>query len=66
VQEKGCETEEKINLSLLVLKQYAMKRHGGVELWLLAFLTWALYEEKLSSTRSGIFSTAETIQVPND
>ena len=68
VQEKGCETEEKINLSLRVLKQYAMKRHGGVELWLLASLTWALYtyEEKESSTCSGSFSTAETIQVPND
>jgi hypothetical protein len=32
VQEKGCETEEKINLSLHVLKEHAMKRHGGVEL----------------------------------
>jgi hypothetical protein len=66
VQEKGCEIEEKINFSLRVLKQHAMKRHGGVELWLLAFLTWALYEEKRSSTRSGSFSTAETIQVSND
>jgi len=28
VQEKGYETEEKIKLSLRVLKQYAMKRRG--------------------------------------
>ena len=66
VQEKGYETEENINLSLHVLKQYAMKRHGIVELWLLAFLSWALYEEKWSSTRSGSFSTGETIQVSNN
>jgi len=57
VQEKGCETEEKTKLSLRVLKQYATKRHEGVELWLHAFLTWALYKEKWSSTHSGSFST---------
>jgi hypothetical protein len=66
VQEKEYETEWKINLSLRVLKQYAMKRHGGVELWFLVFLTWALYEEKWSRTRFGSFNTGETIQISKD
>jgi hypothetical protein len=61
MQGKGCETEEK-KKSLCVIK-HAMKRHGGVELWLLALLTWALCEEKWSGTRSGSFNTGETIQV---
>jgi hypothetical protein len=59
----SSDLEEKKKLSLCVTKQLNMKRHGGVELWLLAFFIWALYEEKWSGTRSGSFNTGEATQV---
>jgi hypothetical protein len=53
-----------VNLSLYLIKHYAMKTYGEVDEQIHVFITSALVEDETSASRPGRFNPREKLPVP--